>query len=187
MRRCLNNMALSFLLLGAGFPGVGRAWPVGGVIVAPAPTGDQSEVRLILGRAGAVLAYWSDDRWIDGYMDLYGQLLTSFGAVAPGWPDTGLMIARASNDQRSAAGLAHADGSFIVGIADFRNHVIGGTSIDTYLSRVLPDGQIDPAWPRHGFQAVNSPGPDVPERTIWVAPDPLVTGCRVLGVVGSYG
>jgi hypothetical protein len=169
-------MALWLLLLGVSVPGAGRAWPVGGVFVAPTPSGGQEEPRLILGKSGSVLAYWSDERWLEGF-DLYGQLLTPSGLVAPGWPDTGLMIARAFDDQRSGAGLADPDGSFIVGIMDFRNALLGGTSIDSYLSRVLPSGAIDPAWPRQGFQAVNRVGQDVPEKMLWVAPDTLITAC----------
>ena len=178
MRRRLNHLAVSLLLLGAVLPGRGLAWPPGGVFVAPLPNVSRFEPRLILGKAGSVLAYWSDNRWLDLYYDLYGQLLTPAGAIAPGWPDTGLMIARAFNDQRSAAGLAHPDGSFIVGIADYRNEVASASGVDAYLTRVLPDGRIDPAWPRHGFQAVNRlHQDDLPAVMVWVAPDTLVASC----------
>ena len=112
-----------------------------------------------------MLAYWSDGRWFDGW-DVYAQLLTRFGSIAPGWPDTGLMVARAWDDQRSAAGVAHPDGSFIVGIADYRNFIFGGSRLDSYLSRVLPDGRIDPAWPRHGFRAIDRPNDDGPGRMV---------------------
>jgi hypothetical protein len=129
---------------------------------------------LLLGRQGSVLAFWSDGRWQDDF-DLYGQLLTSTGLVAPGWPDTGLMIARAFEDQRALSGLSHPDGSFILGILDFRNFGVGGTGPDTYLTRVLPDGSVDPTWPRHGFQAIERVGDDAPGRMVWVGPDTLVT------------
>jgi hypothetical protein len=180
MRRSLNQMALWALLVGAAMPGQGLAWPVGGVIVAPITTSvDQLEPRLVLGEAGAVLVYWSDDRWLDSD-DLYGQLLAPAGTVAPGWPDTGLMIARAANNQRSGAGLAMPDGSFIVGMVDFRNSVPNGTGTDTYLSHVLADGRSDPAWPRQGFQAVNRADDDSPGYVLLVASDTLVTSCLFL-------
>ena len=43
------------------------------------------------------------------------------------------------------------------------------------LTHVLPDGRIDPAWPRHGYQATDAPGDESAGRMIWVAPDTLVT------------
>ena len=92
------------------------AWPPGGVAVAPLPNAPQDEPRLLAGRDGAVFAYWSDGRWLEPYSDLYGQLLDRAGNVAPAWPDTGLMLDRAFDNQGPAAGLTHPDGSFIVGI-----------------------------------------------------------------------
>jgi hypothetical protein len=123
-----------------------------------------------------VLVWWDDSRWQENF-DLYGQLLLSSGLVAPGWPDTGLMIARAPDDQRTMSGITHPDGSFILGILDYRNFGLGGTGADTYITRVLPSGEIDPNWPRHGYQAIDRLGDDVAGRMIWVAPDTLMTGC----------
>jgi hypothetical protein len=131
-----------------------------------------------LGRESSVLAYWSDGRWFEGYEDLYAQLLTRHGQVAAGWSDTGLMVARAARGQRPSAGLSHPDGSFIVGFGDGRNAVPGGTLIDSYISRILPDGRIDPAWPRHGFRAIGRPNVESPYRMTWVAPETLMIASR---------
>src|SRR5688572_6167647 len=96
---------ISMLLLALTI-GAAKAWPPGGVAVAPLPNGPQDQARLLQGRDGAVFAFWSDSRWLDGYWDLYGQLLTPSGLVAPGWSDTGLMIARAWEDQKPISGLS---------------------------------------------------------------------------------
>jgi hypothetical protein len=92
---------------------------------------------VLLGRNGSVLVSWSDQRWLEGF-DLYGQLLLSTGLVAPGWPDTGLMIARAPKDQRTMSGITHPDGSFILGILDYRKLRSRWTGADTYITRVAP-------------------------------------------------
>jgi len=158
------------------------AWPPGGVIVAPIPPpGGQEEPRLLLGRENSVLAYWSDGRWYDGGFDVYAQLLDRFGHVSASWSDTGLMVVRAPDDQRVTAGLSHADGSFIIGLSDDRNFVAGGSRTDSYLTRILPDGRVDPAWPRHGFRAVERDAAEHPYRMVWVAPDTLmfVSGCQL--------
>jgi len=176
MRCSVNRLSVFALLLLMGLPNLAAAWPPGGVVVAPVPDRGQGEPHVLLGRQGSVLAFWSDFRWLDGSNDLYGQLLTHDGRVAPGWPDTGLMIARAADDQRPVAGLSHPDGSFIVGIADFRDYS-SGNGVDAYLTRVQPDGRIDSAWPRHGFQAIDRPGDNTPARMKWVAPDTLVICC----------
>ena len=171
MRHLFNRLALPALLVAVvARPAI--AWPPGGVVAAPVP--GQDEPRVLLGKQGSVLAFWSDYRWHEGFADLYGQLLTSSGQVAPGWPDTGLMIARAFDDQRPAASLSHPDGSFILGILDFRNAHLGGTGVDIFFTRVLPDGRIDPSWPREGFQATERVGSEYPRRMVWVAPDTLV-------------
>ncbi len=169
-----NRLALSVLMMAAALPSAVLAWPPGGIAVAPVPGRVQFEPRVLLGQDGSVFAFWSDGRWL-GNLDTYGQLLTRYGQVAPGWPDTGLMVARARDDQRPVSGLSHPDGSFIVGIADYRNTGPGGTDRDQYLARVLPDGRVDPTWPRHGFQATDRPGGDSPYRMVWAAPDTLVT------------
>jgi hypothetical protein len=167
------RLALLAALLAVGATGA-AAWPPGGVIAAP--FGGQDEPLVLRGENCSVLAIWSDSRWLDNF-DLYGQLLLSTGQIAPGWPDTGLMIARAAGAQRTLSGISHPDGSFILGIADYRNFFLGGTGADTYITRVLPSGEIDPAWPRQGFQAIDRPGDDGAVRMIWVAPDTLMTGC----------
>ena len=166
--RLLALVAVSFVMCGTA-----GAWPPGGVFVAPLPQGGQFEPHVLLGRGGSVLAFWSDQRWLDSF-DTYGQLLTHDGLVAAGWSDTGLMIARAPGDQRPQSGLSLSDGSFIVGFQDDRNRVPGGTGTDPYVNHVLPDGRIDPTWPRQGFQAIARIDDDAPRRMTWVAPDTFV-------------
>jgi len=172
MRQPLRLLAPLIALFAAS--GIASAWPTGGVFVAPLPQGGQFEPRLLLGQQGSAFAFWSDDRWLDGWTDTYGQLLTHDGLVAPGWSDTGLMIARAPGDQRPQSGLSLSDGSFIVGFQDDRNRVPGGTGTDPYVSHELPDGRIDPTWPRQGFQAIARIADDAPRRMTWVAPDTFV-------------
>ena len=175
MRQTFHHFSIVLALLLAVSPRLASAWPPGGVVVAPVPDRGQNEPHLLLGKHGTPFAYWSDGRWLDGSADLYAQLLTSSGQIALGWPDTGLMVARAFEDQRALSGLSHPDGSFILGILDYRNSVVGGTGADTYVARVLPDGSTDPTWPRHGFQATARYGVEGARRMIWVAPDTFVT------------
>lgn len=174
MNRRNHFAALMCLLLLAMSASMALAWPPDGVVVAPIPPpGGQFEPRVLLGMEGSVLAFWSDGRWYDGGFDVYAQLLTRFGRISPGWPDTGLMVVRAPQDQRPTFGMSHPDGSFIVGFGDNRNF-FPGSRTDSYLTRILPDGRIDPAWPRHGFRAVERDEDELPYRMAWVAPDTLV-------------
>ena len=153
---------------------LGRAsWPAGGLPLAPISLGAQFRPHVLVA-GGNAFVYWEDGRWLDGY-DIYGQMVTAAGQIAPSWPDTGLMVVRASDEQVPATGFALADGSFLVTLADYRDFgVIGGTGLDPYVSRVRQDATIDPAWPRHGFQAVNRLGPQRPAVVAQLSPDTLI-------------
>jgi len=144
-----------------------------------APAGYQFRPRLLSSPSGRVLAYWQDLRQDlltggDAYGDLYGQLVTAAGTIAPGWPDTGLMIARADDEQQPAAGLVFPDGSFLVSINDGRAFPLHTTRYDAYLTKVRPDATIDSAWPRHGYQITAARLDEFPYRMVWASPDTVV-------------
>lgn len=162
--------ALALSLFGP--PAALAGWPSGGVPLAPIPLSQGQFRPHVLVSGGNAFVYWQDARWLE--WDLYGQLITSQGLVAPAWPDTGFMIVRAPDNQEPGPGLKLADGSFLLSFADFRDHVVGGTRVDPYVTRVRSDASIDPAWPRHGFQAVTRPRDESPEALGWVAPDTLL-------------
>ncbi len=174
----MRLIVLSFLALSiAGSHDALAGWPPGGVPIAPitlseGQEGHQFRPHVLVSDVGAFV-YWQDARWLDSW-DLYGQLVTSNGLIAPAWPDTGFMIARAPNNQIPAPGYTLADGSFLVTFADYRDHVIGGTGQDPYVTRVRTDATIDPGWPRHGFQAVSRLGSQRPAVVARVAPDTLL-------------
>src|SRR5262245_12277997 len=79
MRQPLKHLAL-LALFAVALPLGAAAWPPGGVVVAPVPDRGQGEPHVLLGRAGSVLAFWSDGRWLDSF-DVYGQLLTHDGLI----------------------------------------------------------------------------------------------------------
>jgi hypothetical protein len=185
MRSTIPLLATALLGL---FPLPAKAgWPPGGLMVAPYSY--QFHPRLVSTPSGKVLVYWQDlrqdllvgDPFAPG--DLYCQLVTAAGMLAPGWPDTGLMVARADEEQQPAAALACPDGSFLVGINDGRAFPLRTTRYDAYLSKVRPDVTIDPAWPRHGYQITARPFDEYPYRMVWAAPDTAVMA-SMHGIVG---
>lgn len=171
----MRSIILCLFILCLGTSGSASAgWQPGGIPIAPIPLSQaQTRPQILLSQQRDAFVYWEDGRWQD-HWDLYGQLVRSSGEIAPAWPDTGLMISRARDDQIPASGYTLADGSFLVTFGDYRNLVFGGSGLDPYVTRVRTDASIDPAWPRHGFQAVSRAGSQHPSVAGWASPDTLL-------------
>lgn len=170
----MRPIASKLIALLLALPSIAVAgWPQGGIPLAPIPLSQGQFRPHILTSNGNAFVYWQDGRWFDSW-DLYCQFVTRFGQIAPAWPDTGLMIARAHDDQIPEPGFALADGSFLVLFGDYRDLVPGGTGLDPYVTRVRADASIAPGYPPHGFQLMNRAGSQRPAIVGMVAPDTLV-------------
>jgi hypothetical protein len=138
-------------------------WPghgtdiTGGWQVADAP-GIASD-----GQGGAFL-FWQDRRV--GYEQTYAQHLTGAGAVAPGWPDTGLAVCsyRTSPGLIRYSPLGRAPQRYSCAVPDDA----GGAYIawsdqrtddgDIYAQHLLGDGTLAPGWPVNGLAVAAAPG-----------------------------
>jgi len=112
-------------------------WTPGGTAVCTA-SGDQlAPVAAPDGSGGAYLA-WEDRRSDAG--DIYGQRLTSVGAVAAGWSAAGLPLCTASARQQDARIVSDGAGGALAAWTDSRN--LAQTDLDLYAQRVTPTGPV---------------------------------------------
>lgn len=124
------------------------AWPVGGVAVCTA-SGDQSSPEGVSDGAGGAFITWTDER--NGDFDIYAHRVLGTGALAPGWPANGVVVASGVGDQYAGAGtgshvptISDGFGGAITTWADSRSG-----NLDIYVQHILASG-IDPAWPVNG-------------------------------------
>ena len=121
-----------------------RAMRVG----APAAPGEPASVASVPDGAGGQYYGWSDFR--DGDSDIYLLRVTNAGAVAAGWPASGLAVCTAPGEQ--AEPLLFPDGSngVIVGWGDYRNNF---AVADAYAQRVNTAGV--PQWTTNGIKVAS--------------------------------
>jgi len=124
------------------------AWPAGGVAVCTA-SGDQSSAHAVTDGAGGAIITWADER--TGDFDLYAQRVLANGAIAPGWPANGAVVAGGIGDQYAGS----ATGSHVPTISDGAGGAITTWADsrsghqDIYVHRIRSTG-VDPVWPVNG-------------------------------------
>ena len=101
-------------------------------------------------QGGAFIAY-ADSR--SGSYDIYVQRVTVSGAIAPGWPATGLAICTAAGDQGGPVAVSDGAGGLLVAWEDGR---AGVSNRDLFVQRVLSTAAISPGWPANGRQLTSS-------------------------------
>lgn len=125
-------------------------WPAGGVVLS-ATTGHQRFAAMIRDGAGGALIAWHDTR--SGAGDLYAQRVTASGAVASGWPATGLAVCSQPAEQASPTMLSDGSGGAYVAWEDFR-----AASSDIYAQRITADGAVAAGWTASGVIMTSASG-----------------------------
>ena len=123
------------------------AWPHDPSVNVPlAPVASSQYPNDIIsdGAGGAIVA-WADTR--GSSFDIYAQRIVASGAVAPGWPATGLLVCNAANSQGNPVMVSDGAGGAIIAWADPRG---GLANRDIYAMRVNADGTLGAGWPVNG-------------------------------------
>lgn len=127
-------------------------WSPSGVQVTALGGGD---VKIAPDGAGGAFIAWTDARTSQGghggvsYYQVYLQHLTSTGSIAPGWLPNGNLVSSPTASNYSVSDLVpDGFGGVLVAWAGTNAGVRG-----IFGSRVLPDGQVHPAWPPTGYKA----------------------------------
>lgn len=122
---------------------IAPGWPVDGLAVATGP-GHQVAAQLAPDGSGGVLVVFADTRLDDG--DLYLQRLTSSGALAPGWPVSGVPIGVGPGLQFDPVLIGDGAGGAFV---SWQDGLYLGSSLARY-THVHGNGQLAPGWPSNG-------------------------------------
>ena len=124
------------------FGQIALGWPADGLLVA---TGPENQNGLIFADGlGGVLVLYVDTS-VD-FGDLYLQRITAAGAVAPGWPATGVPIGVGPGQQLAPELVSDGAGGAYASWQD-------GIQLDNSRARythVLGDGQLASDWPTNG-------------------------------------
>ncbi len=139
------------------------AWQADGLPVCTNP-GDQANPLMVADGLGGVFLTWVDGR--NGFADVYAQHLTGAGALAPGWPNDGLAVCTAPDDQFISDLVKDDAGGLFLVWDDYRD--IGTNALDVYAHHVLANGVLDPNWPANGLVIAAYPGE---QRGSHLAPD----------------
>ncbi|MBI5711376.1 MAG: hypothetical protein HZC42_13915 [Candidatus Eisenbacteria bacterium] len=144
------------LLLGASLPlslpaAAEANWIPNGVSVSDTCPGCGGESQVIPDSQGGAFVAWRDFRNLND-VDIYAQRVTGSGAIAPGWPASGLRAAGRGFDD-FLLGLAPdgQGGGFLV-----IDSTLPPTGIDVLLQHVRSDGLIAPGWPSDGLIVAGS-------------------------------
>jgi len=116
-------------------------------------TGDQAHPVSVSDRAGGAIVVWQDSR--TGSSKLSAMRITSWGALASGWPAGGLAVCSAALDQTSHAVAADGAGGAFIAWEDYRT---GGADADIYLQRVTANGTLATGWPAGGVAVCTATG-----------------------------
>ncbi len=85
-----------------------------------------------------------------GIRDYVVQRFTFAGTVAPGWPDSGIVVCAAPDFRNDLQVTTDALGGLLLAWFDYRPSPAG--YIEIYAARVLPDGSFPPGWPVNGLR-----------------------------------
>ena len=148
-----HAIAMAFLVGAFAARPARAAWPHDPLVnlqIAPNP-GTQATRSIVSDGAGGALIVWEDSRK-GTESDIYAQHVTASGAVAPGWPASGLGICTASGSQYMPAAVSDGTGGAIIAWVDPR-----GGNTDIYAMRVNGDGTFPAGWPANGRQLLADP------------------------------
>ncbi len=125
-------------------------WPLNGLRLAPTLTHQHTPVTVADGAGGAFVA-WQDLRGTDA--DIYLQHVDGAGAVAPGWPASGVPVAVVGGVQSNPRMEPDGAGGVYVAWQDRRSG-----EDDLYLQRVTAAGAIAMGWTANGIVVCDASG-----------------------------
>jgi len=119
-------------------------WPANGLAVCTATNYQYIPEIAADGAHGAFVAWYDLRNGTD--KDIYAQHVELGGYIDPSWPASGLPVCVAAGDQQYVHITSDGLGGAIAVWDDYR----GGAESDIYAQRILPTGNVDPAWPANG-------------------------------------
>jgi hypothetical protein len=128
-------------------------WPAHGLPVC-IKAGTQRSARVVADGSGGIFIVWEDYRTPQSR--IVAQHLLGDGSFAPGWADTGRVVAPSVGGQVSPSAVADGAGGLYVTWSDGR----GGapTLIDIYAQRLRGDASTAPGWPESGVAVCTETG-----------------------------
>jgi len=110
--------------------------------------------KIVADGAGGVYVTWRDGRTYPTTGDeVYLQRVTAEGKIAPGWPQTGLLLDDSVDDEAPQGLVADESGGVLV----VWESVAPATALDLYAQRVLGNGSIATGWPVGGVPITRAP------------------------------
>jgi hypothetical protein len=123
--------------------GIDPTWPADGILMsATTITFDRFVMDATPDGLGGALVTWREET---PFYKSYAQRVTANGAIAAGWPATGVLLCSAPNGQESPVIVSDGSGGAIAAWLDSR-----AGSLEVYAARVLASGTLDPVWPVNG-------------------------------------
>jgi hypothetical protein len=127
---------------------------------------DQTAVGLVSDGGTGAIVTWEDHR--NGVFDqVFAQRILSDGAIAPGWPATGLVVCAYPTSPGMPSDFIFpgplssicpdGTGGAYVAWTDYRDSTGTGEG-DIYAQHVLGDGTFAPVWPVDGLAICTAPG-----------------------------
>jgi hypothetical protein len=157
LRNGVNLTIYAQRLSPGGRPAPG--WPTNGIAVAKTVGHGVAPMVAADGAGGAFVAWYNENQLLGSH--IYLQRLTPDGAIAPGWPESGLLLSDAAGAEYIPSVVSDGQGGAIVTWFDFR-----GSSSDIYAQRVTAGGAIVPGWPSTGVLVCEDPGDQIFPRLV---------------------
>lgn len=138
---------------------VDPAWPTDGRSIRSAP-GEQDNPVMVADEAGGAIVVWTDahrgpDGYYTGTYDLHAHHVSTTGQLDPAWPQSGLPVCTAADDQQIGGITSDRSGGAIISWLDLR-----GGRRDIYAQHLLARGVVDPDWPADGLPVCTAPPGD---------------------------
>lgn len=130
-------------------------WPPDGAPVCVLTPAMQRIGEIVSDGAGGAYVSFIDGRNGEDW-DVYVQRITASGAIAPGWPATGVPVCMEPGDQYAMGLTADSEGGAIVVWEDYRTWVNPDPfthSRDIYALKVTSSGAIAAGWQVNGTPA----------------------------------
>ena len=125
-------------------------WTAPGVTLV-ADGAEQYGAQPVADGAGGAFVPWSDFRGGSG--DLYLQHVSGSGAIASGWPLSGLPVCTTIGDQFDPVAAPDGSGGVIVAWDDAR---AGTSAVDIYAQRITSAGTVASGWGVNGVLVCNA-------------------------------